>query len=122
MTKGRLSVNCVQSNLYACPSVPLVSLTRKGWTQREFSEQLKLRGIRHGQVFIAQVVTDKAVMPINRIEAWAETLEIPAKDRKRFELLGAVTLCPINYQIEVQALFEKVAKKGKTKSPTTIKP
>ena len=91
----------------------MAALARKGWSQREFSEQLRLRGVKQGQVFIAQVITGTAAMPVKHLTAWAEVLEIPTKERKRFELLGAVSYLPDQYRVELERLIEKAWKTGK---------
>jgi hypothetical protein len=80
-------------------------------SRRAFIRAAESRAAEHSaQAYLSQVVAGKKPPPIERIDAWADALELKAKDRERFIDLACIAHLPL----AVQPHFEKILSRLET--------
>lgn len=80
-------------------------IDRKFESRRAFIRAAEPRAAEHSaQAYLSQVIAGKKPPPIDRIDGWADALELKDKERDRFIDLACIAHLPI----EVQPHFEKI--------------
>lgn len=59
------------------------------------------------QAYLGSVIAGKRPVPLDRVEAWADALDLKGNDRRRFLLLAAITHIPKPWQADFVRVLDR---------------